>query len=247
MTAYVDNITTENLLTFLRRCCTPEAIVTSAGGTTTLTNANSTVQFITGTAVGHSILLPNATTIPAGAAYEFYNQSTKSVIIKYNTGTAWFNLPAGAIAFLILQTAGTQAGVWARQVTNQLGGGSGISPPFVFSKSGGTAVGAYLYVGQTVTSKAGQLAPGTNQLIKMTATNDANVGSNTVIQLQRRTAVATFADITSANITIPSGSYSAVKDFSTPVDIGPDWEISCYNKSGSSVSNPIVCIFLVAA
>jgi hypothetical protein len=137
----------------------------------------------------------------------------------------------------------TQAAI--EEVRTPPNGGSGVTPPFMFSKSGGTSAGNYLYVGQVVSSKTGQYIPGTNNIVKLTVSTSANVATNTTIQLQRRTAVATFIDIPLALVVIPAGTYKAEVTFSPSVAIGPDWEIACYNKAGSTVQDAIVLMFMV--
>ena len=127
------------------------------------------------------------------------------------------------------------------------GSGSGVTPPFFFSRSGATlAIGTYFFTGNVATNSTGQLIAGTNTIIKIAASTSANItGTPCVIQFQRRTAVATFSDITGGSISIPVGTFKATATVAIPV--GPDIEISCYFKSGGSPSNPVVGIYLVPA
>ena len=124
---------------------------------------------------------------------------------------------------------------------------SGVTPPFTFSKSGFCIVGGYLYVGQVVSSKTGEPIAGSNYLVKLSVSNSTNVAANTTLQLQRRTAVATFVDIAGAFIVIPAGNYKANSVLATPIAIGPDWELSCYNKSGSTLNDGVFYMYLVPA
>ena len=128
------------------------------------------------------------------------------------------------------------------QLVNPPGGGSGVTPPFVMSKSGNATVGTYLRVGESVSSNTGQLIKGVNYLIEMSVSNGSNVASNTVLQVQRRTGVNTFVDLAGASVTIPAGSYKATNTGLT-ISIGPDEEISAYVKSGSTLDNPILMIY----
>jgi hypothetical protein len=241
-----DNATVGGLSNVAKEMNPPEFSATSTNGTLTLTSASKMCQFLSGSATGFSIVLPNATTLSTGWKYEFYNTSTKSITLKDNSGTVIFNLASQSWTFVRLQVNSTAAGTWfVYQIWGGGAGGSGVTPPFVFSKSGGTAVGSYLYVGQAVTSKTGQEIVGTNRIVKVGVSNSANVAANTKIQFQRRTALSTFVDIAGAEATIPSGSFRTTATLPSPVSIGPDWEISCYNKSGSTLSDPIVVLYLI--
>ena len=53
----------------------------SNGGTTSLTSLSPMKTVITGT-LGHTVKLPNTTTIPVGYSYHVINKSTRSVIVK---------------------------------------------------------------------------------------------------------------------------------------------------------------------
>lgn len=243
-----DNATVGGLSSIAKEMSPPEFTTTTLNGTLTLTSASKMCQFLSGSATGFSIVLPNATTLSTGWKYEFYNTSTKSITLKDSTGTAIFSLATQSWTFARLQVNTPASGTWfVYQIWGGGAGGSGVTPPFIFSKSGGTAVGSYLYVGQVVTSKTGQDILGTNKLVKIGVSNASNLASNTVVQFQRRTGLATFVDIAGAAATVPSGSYKSSTILSSPVAIGPDWEISCYNKSGSSLSDPIVILYVVPA
>ena len=122
-------------------------------------------------------------------------------------------------------------------------GGSGVTPPFLFSKSGGTGVGSYFFVGNVPTNQSGQTIAGLNKIVKASVSSSGNVAANTVIQFQSRTALSTFTDIATASITIPAGTYKATAILN--VNIGPDTEISAYVKSGSTVQNGIVLLYVV--
>jgi len=219
----------------------------TSAGTLALARTSTCHQTFTGVTAGQIVTLPDATTLMVGWTYFFWNEASVTVSVRNNSSTQLFILPALFNAVIVLRDNSTVNGAWSWSRSNPGGGGTGVTPPFLFSKSGGTAVGAYLYVGQVVSSVTGQLIVGTNQMVKITASNGNTLGSNTVIQFQRRTGVSSFTDIVGASITIPSGSYSAHAELATPVALGPDWEIACYNKSGSSLNNPIVLMYVEPA
>jgi len=118
----------------------------------------------------------------------------------------------------------------------------GVTPGFVFSKDGTTSVGTYLRIGSVVTSDSGHPIIGKNKLVRMRATVKTQVGTATVIQLQERTGVNTRSDIVGASITIPSGQYKASADFD--IVLPEDVELCAYNKSGATLSNVVVNVFL---
>lgn len=85
---------------------------TTASGTLTLTNTSNSLQVLTGTAAGFSVVLPDATTLKAGHFFEIPNTSNQSVTIKTNGGATLFTLGQTSIAFIRLETNGTAAGTW---------------------------------------------------------------------------------------------------------------------------------------
>jgi hypothetical protein len=122
---------------------------------------------------------------------------------------------------------------------------SGVVPPFVFSKDGGTSVGTFLRTGAVQTDRTGQPIIGSNYAIEIQATNLNQVANNTVIQFTRRTGRTTRTDITGLTVTIPAGNYKGIRS-GISIPIGPDWEVGCYNKSGSSLSNVVVVLYLTS-
>jgi len=126
------------------------------------------------------------------------------------------------------------------------GGGSGVTPPFVLSKDGNCTVGTALRTGVVPTNLTGQTIDGTNKIVKLGVSTSANVGSTTRIQITRRTGLATFVDIPNAYIVIPAGTYKAVS-IGLDINIGPNYEIGAYNKSGSTTNNIVFMIYLIPA
>lgn len=128
-------------------------------------------------------------------------------------------------------------------------GGSGVTPPFLFSRQGGIGINSYLLIGNVFSNQAGQLIPGNNKIVKITVTTSQTYNIAPVLQFQRRAGLSTRVDIAGASITIPGGNtaYSATYIPVTPISIGPDYELSCYLKSGSNISDAVVLLFVVPA
>jgi len=119
----------------------------------------------------------------------------------------------------------------------------GVSPGFVFSKDGNVTVGTYLRTGDVQTNNTGQPIFGANHLIRMRVSAGGNAVSNTVIQLRARTAVSTFSDIAGASITLTAGNYTATTELD--VILPNNVELCAYNKSGGSLSNVVLVLFLM--
>ena len=141
-------------------------------------------------------------------------------------------------------TWNTTTKLWEAQPAGGIGGGPGVTPPFIFSKSGGTGVGSYLFVGNVASNKSGQIIVGSNTIIKMIVSTSGTVASNTIVQLQRRTGVSTWTDIVGAAITINAGNYSDVTT-GLNINIGPDYELACYVKSGVTIQDAILILFVI--
>ena len=122
----------------------------------------------------------------------------------------------------------------------------GVTPPFIFSKSGNASAGTYLRTGEAVTSATGQIIKGDNLIVEISVSNAKVVGTNTVVQIQRRTALNTFSDVAGASVTIPSGTYKGTNSGLT-ISFGPDEEMSAYVKSGSTLNNPVLVVYLTPA
>lgn len=100
------NITINNFLPSL-------TTIVSAGGTTVLTAASAYIQKLSGTS-NQTFQLPDATTLTAGIAYIFDNDSTGTMTIVDNaSGAVATVLPGGSI-LSYLESNTTAAGNWAR-------------------------------------------------------------------------------------------------------------------------------------
>lgn len=92
---------------------TTRAITASASTQLSLLATDNAVMYITGTASGYSLKLPNSTSVDIGTYFEIYNANSQSVAIYYNDGTLFFTINSNSVAKVILQVNGTQNGVWA--------------------------------------------------------------------------------------------------------------------------------------
>lgn len=104
---------------------TPSFTVTTTNGTLALNSASSTVQFITGSAAGFSVVMPNATTLDKGTNFEIYNRSSVAVLVKYFDGTLLGILDSESVSSLILQDNTTTNGVFS-PFTVEIAQASGI-------------------------------------------------------------------------------------------------------------------------
>ena len=89
--------------------------ITAAGTTTTLTNASTQVQAVTGTTT-QTIQLPQATTLLKGTVYTVANSSTGTVTVKDNASTTLETIPTGGAAQFLCIANGTSAGTWGVRV-----------------------------------------------------------------------------------------------------------------------------------
>lgn len=83
----------------------------TAAGTTTLTVSSTYHQIFTGTST-QTVVLPDATTLVQGQAYQIQNNSTGIVTVNKNGGTLQFVISAGMSVILICSDTTTAAGVW---------------------------------------------------------------------------------------------------------------------------------------
>lgn len=88
-------------------------ITTSSGGTLALTASASYWQTIVGTNT-HVVKMPDATTLPVGAAFVIDNDSTQSItVVDYATG-ALDTIAPGGYTYIYLEFNSTVAGTWNR-------------------------------------------------------------------------------------------------------------------------------------
>jgi hypothetical protein len=87
-------------------------VTATAAGTTTLTKDSQTVQTLTGSTT-QTVVLPDATTLPVGRYFEFYNLSSGAVTVNANGGSLQRTLAASDHSKLTLTANGVAAGTWA--------------------------------------------------------------------------------------------------------------------------------------
>jgi len=129
---------------------------TTLNGTLTLTISNTTLQFLTGSATGYTVVLPNATTLVLGQHYTIQNTSSQDVNIKDGGGNLLFVLGQSSVAELTLQLNPNAAGTWAGWQT-LLGFGSGVVTYNVVSSTNFATSASVdtLITGMSVTPVAG--------------------------------------------------------------------------------------------
>lgn len=91
----------------------PRSLTSTLNGSQALAATDQAVVYVTGTATGYSVVLPNATSVQIGTYYEIYNENTAPVAVRYNDGTLLFTINASSVAKILLQVNGTQNGVWS--------------------------------------------------------------------------------------------------------------------------------------
>lgn len=152
--------------------------------------------------------------------------------LTFQTSTTFTNAPKAVLRSI------------ASDVRDEVQPGDGVTPPFVFSKDGNTTVGTYLRTGSVQTSRTGQIIKGNNYAVEIHISHQSNAGSTTRVQFQRRTAVGTRSDITDFYIDLPSGQYRGVRS-GIQIPVGPDEELCCYVKSGSTLHDPVAIVYFV--
>ena len=88
-------------------------VTTSSGGTKDITLASPHFQILTGTTT-HTYKMPDATTVPTGAAWIFDNDSTQNLTVTNNAGATVDVVPPGGYATVFLEENSTIAGIWGR-------------------------------------------------------------------------------------------------------------------------------------
>lgn len=136
-----------------------ETNVTSTNGTLTLTSANKTKQFLTGSATGYSVKMPDATTLFLSACYEVINTTSKIINIKDGSGALLFVLSQNSNGFLELQLNGTAAGTWIWWQASVGTSNLIVSYNVVSNTNFSTSANAdTLITGMTITPQAGTYA-----------------------------------------------------------------------------------------
>lgn len=89
------------------------AAVTAAAGTTVLTAASAFYQRLSGSTT-QTFQLPNATTMPNGAAFSFDNDSSGSLTVVDSASATVDVVPAGGYGYIFLEDNATSAGSWGK-------------------------------------------------------------------------------------------------------------------------------------
>ena len=147
---------------------------TTASGTLTLTNTDSNLQYLTGSATGYAVQLPSATTLSVAAYYQIINTTTQSVDIKDGSGTTLFSLSQNSIGYIYLQINSSTAGTWVWYQT-QLNVASGIITYNVTTTTAFTTTSStdVVITGFTVTPQAGTYGVWFNSTATCTQNNSS--------------------------------------------------------------------------
>jgi hypothetical protein len=87
----------------------------TASGTQIVLTASSTPYYLVTGSGGQTIKLPDATTLPLGAVFDFNNnQSSGAITVNNNSNTLVASIPSGGYTSVILTANSTAAGSWDR-------------------------------------------------------------------------------------------------------------------------------------
>lgn len=113
MTFVTKNATIEQKSSIKTSVTVPQYTQVSTNGSLQLDGSSASVQFLTGTASGFSVILPNATTLSVGTNFEIYNRSTNAVSVRYFDGSLLGVTAPESVSSLVLQDGSTQKGVFS--------------------------------------------------------------------------------------------------------------------------------------
>jgi hypothetical protein len=174
MTHVIDNAKIESNLTMGSFSPTATPTTTTLNGTLVLTNASTFEHFISGTALGYKVQLPNATTLTNGWKFEIFNNSSASLTITYNDTTTYAAILPSSFLVLTLESNTTSNGSWLRWSVYTGGTASGIlhydvssSTPFTLS----TGTADTPITGMTVTPAQGEYSIWYQGSIEITGNN----------------------------------------------------------------------------
>jgi hypothetical protein len=138
--------------------------VTTAAGTRTLTVTDLYTQFFTGTAVGYTIKLPDATLFPGNAPpnsayFQLFNTTNQTIQIKDGSGANLFVLGQNSLGFLWLQASPNAAGNWVYSQTSVSTANGLVNYNVISSTAFATSSATDVVItGFTVTPQAGTYA-----------------------------------------------------------------------------------------
>jgi hypothetical protein len=206
---------------------------TSAGTTTTLTAASTYYQRLTGT-LDQTYQLPNATTLAAGAAFVFNNDSTGNLTV-YDVSSGLVDLiPGGGIDVVTLLANGSSTGTWSKHAflpasvnwgtTTANFGGTTISNA---TWNGSTIATGYGGTGLTTFTSGGAVYATSNSALT-TGTLPVTAGGTGLTTLTAgripygagANALASSANLTFLNNTVSSVYFNATADVTANVAYG---------------------------
>lgn len=155
----------------------------SASGTTTLTVTSTRLQYITGNAVGHSVILPVTSTLVLGHTFEIVNLNTSETLDIKSSGSNVITTIAeagGRVTVTCILTSGTTAASWSAQ-------------RYVKTPTSSTNANLARYSGTTGSSLNDSgvgfaITPATSKLAQWN--NDVNLRANNHISSYTTTATA---------------------------------------------------------
>jgi hypothetical protein len=175
-----------------------------------------------------------------GRFFIMKNSGTGTIQLQDYLGTNLYLIFPSSMVFVI----GNNNNTWDFFGNVLAGGGTGVTPPFVFSKDGQVNVGAFLRTGSVPTNLSGQLIKGSNYIVAIEVTGETNASVDTRIQFFQRTGRTSRVNISGAYCDVLSGQYKGSRS-GLMIPMGPDWEIGCYNLSGGQLNNVVVTLFLI--
>jgi hypothetical protein len=206
---------------------------TSAGTTTTLTAASTYYQRLTGT-LDQTYQLPNATTLAAGAAFVFNNDSTGNLSV-YDTSSGLVDLiPGGGIDVVTLLANGSSTGTWSKHAylpasvnwgtTTANFGGTTISnatwnATTIATAYGGTGLTTFTANAAVYATSNSSLTTGTLPVVAG-GTGLTTLATGRIPYGDGSNALASSANLTFLNNTIESQYFSATADISANVAYG---------------------------
>jgi hypothetical protein len=206
---------------------------TSAGTTTTLTAASTYYQRLTGT-LDQTYQLPNATTLVAGAAFVFNNDSTGNLSV-YDASSGLVDLiPGGGIDVVTLLANGSSTGTWSKHAflpasvnwgtTTANFGGTTISNATwngttIATGYGGTGLTTFTANAAVYATSNSSLTTGTLPVVAG-GTGLTTLATGRIPYGDGSNALASSANLTFLNNTIESQYFSATADISANVAYG---------------------------
>lgn len=236
-TNYGDSIDIEGLTRTLRMAqqFTTQA---TANSTLTLTTANTGHQQFTGSTAGQIVKLGDATTYQNGLEWWLINDSTTTIAVQNNSGSALITLQPTARLRVILKDGSTAAGVWIITLASTLAVTAGGLLIANFASTANSNSNVYLSTWNISTSDTEPaIVPVGGTISRVTVSTNGSPASGTISFRVNTTAGAAAFSVTLSNQS--SGSFAV----SYPVNAGD--QINCHVDSGASgMAKPLVSIYM---